>query len=43
MFILQIARNLFRALPPSDNPDFDPEEDDPTFEAAWPHLQVYKT
>ena len=37
---MQIARNLFRALPPSDNPDFDPEEDDPTFEASWPHLQV---
>jgi len=27
-------------LPPSDNPDFDPEEDDPTLEASWPHLQV---
>lgn len=37
---MQIARNLFRSLPPSDNPDFDPEEDDPTFEASWPHLQV---
>ena len=24
---LQIACNLFRTLPPSDNPDFDPEED----------------
>jgi len=38
--IRMIAHNLFRALPPSDNPDFDPEEDDPTFEASWPHLQL---
>ncbi|CAH1793263.1 unnamed protein product [Owenia fusiformis] len=35
-----IACNLFRTLPPSDNPDFDPEEDDPTLEASWPHLQI---
>jgi serine/threonine-protein phosphatase 2A regulatory subunit B' len=27
-------------LPPSENPDFDPEEDDPTLEASWPHLQL---
>ncbi|KAK2191934.1 hypothetical protein NP493_42g07023 [Ridgeia piscesae] len=35
--------NLFRALPPSSNPsgaEFDPEEDEPTLEAAWPHLQL---
>ena len=35
--------NLFRTLPPSNNPtgaEFDPEEDEPTLEAAWPHLQV---
>lgn len=35
--------NLFRTLPPSSNPsgaEFDPEEDEPTLEAAWPHLQV---
>ena len=38
--LLQITSNLFRTLPPSDNPDFDPEEDDPTLEASWPHLQV---
>lgn len=37
---LQVASNIFRTLPPSDNPDFDPEEDDPTLEASWPHLQV---
>lgn len=35
-----IACNIFRTLPPSDNPDFDPEEDDPTLEASWPHLQL---
>ncbi|XP_035703766.1 serine/threonine-protein phosphatase 2A 56 kDa regulatory subunit epsilon isoform isoform X2 [Folsomia candida] len=38
--IQMIARNLFRALPPLQSPDFDPEEDDPTFEASWPHLQL---
>ena len=35
---------MFRTLPPSSNPtgaEFDPEEDEPTLEAAWPHLQVY--
>ena len=37
---VQIACNIFRTLPPNDNPDFDPEEDDPTLEASWPHLQV---
>lgn len=37
---VQISSNLFRTLPPSDNPDFDPEEDDPTLEASWPHLTV---
>ena len=40
LFSFQIACNLFRTLPPSDNPDFDPEEDDPTLEASWPHLTV---
>lgn len=42
----QFAVNLFRTLPPSQNPsgaEFDPEEDEPTLEAAWPHLQyVYE-
>lgn len=35
------AVNLFRTLPPSANPRgdaFDPEEDEPVLEAAWPHL-----
>eukprot|EP00069_Balaena_mysticetus_P012118 bmy_07402T0 len=33
-----ISANIFRTLPPSDNPDFDPEEDEPTLEASWPHI-----
>lgn len=32
--------NIFRVLPPSDNSEFDPEEDEPTLEVSWPHLQV---
>lgn len=42
----QFAVNMFRTLPPSSNPtgaEFDPEEDEPTLEAAWPHLQVHST
>ncbi|KPM08627.1 serine/threonine phosphatase-like protein 2 [Sarcoptes scabiei] len=31
----KLSSNLFRTLPPSENPDFDPEEDDPTLEAAF--------
>ncbi|XP_052276268.1 serine/threonine-protein phosphatase 2A 56 kDa regulatory subunit gamma isoform-like isoform X2 [Dreissena polymorpha] len=41
--IHMFATNLFRTLPPSSNPsgaEFDPEEDEPTLEAAWPHLQL---
>lgn len=38
--IEMVDANIFRTLPPSDNPDFDPEEDDPTLEASWPHLQI---
>lgn len=37
------SENLFRALPPSSNPQgdaFDPEEDEPVLEAAWPHLEI---
>jgi len=33
--------NIFRTLPPSENPEFDPEEDEPALEASWPHLQVH--
>uniref|UniRef100_A0A1I7YTP0 Serine/threonine protein phosphatase 2A regulatory subunit n=1 Tax=Steinernema glaseri TaxID=37863 RepID=A0A1I7YTP0_9BILA len=35
--------NVFRVLSPPSNPigaEFDPEEDEPTLEAAWPHLQL---
>lgn len=35
--------NLFRKLPPQVNPygdAFDPEEDEPVLEPAWPHLQI---
>jgi len=41
--LLQFSANLFRTLPPSSNPtgaEFDPEEDEPTLEAGWPHIQV---
>lgn len=38
--LLQISTNIFRTLPPSENQDFDPEEDEPTLEASWPHIQV---
>lgn len=41
--VAMFSMNVFRTLPPSSNPngaEFDPEEDEPTLEAAWPHLQV---
>ncbi|KAK5808809.1 phosphatase 2A regulatory B subunit-domain-containing protein [Linnemannia elongata] len=37
------ATNLFRTIPPQINPSgeaFDPEEDEPVLELAWPHLQI---
>lgn len=37
------AVNTFRTLAPTSsqsNAEFDPEEDEPTLEAAWPHLQL---
>ncbi|BGP22600.1 hypothetical protein Rt10032_c08g3469 [Rhodotorula toruloides] len=37
------AANLFRSIPPPVNPvgdAFDPEEDEPVLELAWPHLQI---
>ncbi|KAJ7152598.1 putative B-type regulatory subunit of protein phosphatase 2A [Mycena crocata] len=37
------ATNLFRSIPPPVNPAgdaFDPEEDEPVLEIAWPHLQI---
>lgn len=38
--INMISINLFRTLPPSENADYDPEEDEPTLEASWPHMQL---
>ncbi|KAL7416477.1 protein phosphatase PP2A0 B subunit gamma isoform [Mrakia frigida] len=41
--IAMFASNLFRSIPPQVNPSgaaFDPEEDDPILELAWPHLQI---
>ena len=35
-----LQANLFRSLPPQAD-DFDPEEDEPSMEPAWPHLQVW--
>ncbi|KAI8061834.1 phosphatase 2A regulatory B subunit-domain-containing protein [Gilbertella persicaria] len=35
--------NLFRTIPPQVNPTgdaYDPEEDEPVLELAWPHLQI---
>ncbi|KAJ5908631.1 hypothetical protein N7495_001313 [Penicillium taxi] len=37
------AKNLFRPIPPPLAPQgeaFDPEEDEPVLEVAWPHIQV---
>ncbi|KAI9355737.1 phosphatase 2A regulatory B subunit-domain-containing protein [Zopfochytrium polystomum] len=41
--INMFATNLFRTIPPQINPTgdaFDPEEDEPVLEMAWPHLQI---
>lgn len=38
--IKMVSMNIFRVLPPSDNSEFDPEEDEPTLEVSWPHLQL---
>mmetsp|Transcript_3489 Transcript_3489/g.6558 ORF Transcript_3489/g.6558 Transcript_3489/m.6558 type:complete len:491 (+) Transcript_3489:96-1568(+) len=37
-----ITANLFRALPAIavDDDTFDPEDDEPRLESAWPHLQI---
>ncbi|KAK9328875.1 phosphatase 2A regulatory B subunit-domain-containing protein [Lipomyces starkeyi] len=37
------GRNLFRPIPPPVNPVgdiYDPDEDEPVLEIAWPHMQV---
>ncbi|KAF6252568.1 protein phosphatase 2A regulatory B subunit [Scenedesmus sp. NREL 46B-D3] len=41
--IFMLSQNLFRTLPASRSHDvdnFDPEEEEPTLEPAWPHLQI---
>ncbi|TKR61103.1 hypothetical protein L596_028258 [Steinernema carpocapsae] len=41
--VKMFSANIFRTLSPPSNPigaEFDPEEDEPTLEAAWPHLQL---
>ncbi|KAF8522227.1 protein phosphatase 2A regulatory B subunit [Hysterangium stoloniferum] len=41
--INMFSTNLFRSIPPQVNPTgdaFDPEEDEPVLELAWPHLQI---
>ncbi|XP_041951543.1 protein phosphatase 2, regulatory subunit B', epsilon isoform X3 [Alosa sapidissima] len=38
--VKMVCYNIFRTLPPSDSNEFDPEEDEPTLEASWPHLQL---
>ncbi|KAF7638505.1 Serine/threonine protein phosphatase 2A regulatory subunit, partial [Meloidogyne graminicola] len=37
------SKNVFRVLSPSTHPtgtEYDPDEDDPTLEPSWPHLQL---
>lgn len=41
--IFMLNNNLFRTLPPSRSHEvdsFDPEEEEPLLEPAWPHLQI---
>jgi len=44
--IFMLSQNLFRTLPPGrfslakDAEMFDPDEEEPTLEPAWPHLQI---
>ncbi|PHJ23385.1 protein phosphatase 2a regulatory b subunit (b56 family) protein [Cystoisospora suis] len=38
-----VSANIFRALPPShasNSATYDPEEEEPTLESSWPHLQI---
>ena len=43
-----LAQNLFRGLPPSNyeitgnaaGDNLEPEEEEPTLEPSWPHLQI---
>ncbi|KAF6211441.1 hypothetical protein GE061_011953 [Apolygus lucorum] len=38
--VSMFSNNVFRVLPPSEISDYDPENDDPTMEAMWPHLSL---
>lgn len=41
--IAMVSTNLFRPLPPRLNPSgdlYDPEDNEPILEAAWPHIQI---
>jgi len=41
--IFMLSANLFRSLPPSrgaDQENYDPDEEEPTLEPTWPHLQI---
>ena len=38
--ISMVATNILRSLPPNDREEFDPDEDEPTLEASWSHLQL---
>jgi serine/threonine-protein phosphatase 2A regulatory subunit B' len=39
--ILEMVRhNLLRTLPPLNDENYDPEEDEPVMEPAWPHYQI---
>jgi len=41
--VRKFATNLFRSIPPPVNPTgdaYDPEEDEPVLELAWPHLKI---
>lgn len=42
--VFMLSSNLFRTLPPSrshtEGDVFDPEEEEPTLEPSWPHLQL---
>lgn len=43
LVVEMFSKNLFRPIPPPINPQgeaFDPEEDEPVLEVAWPHIQV---
>lgn len=43
--VAMISANIFRALPASANAaageSYDPEEEEPVLDPAWPHLQVW--